>query len=137
MKSLAAEYADLPSGLDGDDDCGQMSAWYLLHRAWLLPPVTPASGDYMLGSARSSAACPSGWATASSLRSPPRETRQPTSTSNPRSLETGKPLEAPVITYDEIVGGAKLELVMAPEALGLGGDVDTEAAQGPRHRSRA
>ena len=25
----AAEYANLPSGIDGDDDCGQMSAWYL------------------------------------------------------------------------------------------------------------
>ena len=24
-----AEYAGTPAGLDGDDDCGQMSAWYL------------------------------------------------------------------------------------------------------------
>ena len=31
-----AEYANLPSGIDGDDDCGQMSAWYLVHRAGLL-----------------------------------------------------------------------------------------------------
>ena len=41
----AAEYANLPSGLDGDDDCGQMSAWYLF-TAMGFYPVNPASGDY-------------------------------------------------------------------------------------------
>ena len=28
----AAEYAGLPVGLDGDDDCGQMSAWLFVYR---------------------------------------------------------------------------------------------------------
>src|SRR3984893_9831614 len=42
-----AEYAGLPVGLDGDDDCGQMSAWYLF-TALGFYPVNPASGDYML-----------------------------------------------------------------------------------------
>jgi predicted alpha-1,2-mannosidase len=45
----SAEYAALPGGLDGDDDCGQMSAWYLF-TALGFYPVTPASGDYMIGS---------------------------------------------------------------------------------------
>jgi putative alpha-1,2-mannosidase len=38
-----------PSGIDGDDDCGQMSAWYLF-TALGFYPVNPASGDYMIGS---------------------------------------------------------------------------------------
>ena len=35
-----AEYANLPSGIDGDDDCGQMSAWYLFS-AFGFYPVKP------------------------------------------------------------------------------------------------
>src|SRR5204863_9593175 len=45
----AAEYGYDVGGLDGDDDCGQMSAW-LLFTAIGLYPVNPASGDYMIGS---------------------------------------------------------------------------------------
>ena len=44
-----AEYSNMPSGIDGDDDCGQMSAWYLF-TALGFYPVNPASGDYMIGS---------------------------------------------------------------------------------------
>jgi predicted alpha-1,2-mannosidase len=43
------EYANRPSGLDGDDDCGQMSAWYIF-TALGFYPVNPASGEYMIGS---------------------------------------------------------------------------------------
>ena len=45
----AAEYANLPAGLDGDDDCGQMSAWYLF-TAMGFYPLNPASGEYLIGS---------------------------------------------------------------------------------------
>lgn len=48
-KLAATEYAPIPGGLDGDDDCGQMSAW-LLFTAMGFYPVNPASGDYMIGS---------------------------------------------------------------------------------------
>ncbi len=41
--------ATTQGGLDGDDDCGQMSAW-LLFTAMGFYPVNPASGDYMIGS---------------------------------------------------------------------------------------
>jgi len=43
-----AEYANAPSGIDGDDDCGQMSSWYLF-TAMGFYPVNPASGDYTIG----------------------------------------------------------------------------------------
>jgi putative alpha-1,2-mannosidase len=35
-------------GLSGNDDCGQMSAWYLFSSLGFYP-VTPASGEYALG----------------------------------------------------------------------------------------
>jgi predicted alpha-1,2-mannosidase len=41
-------YADTPNGLIGNDDAGQMSAWYVFATLGLYP-VVPASGDYVLG----------------------------------------------------------------------------------------
>lgn len=42
-------YDDQPDGLSGNEDCGQMSAWYVFS-AMGLYPVNPASGIYDLGS---------------------------------------------------------------------------------------
>ena len=41
-------YRPLPDGLCGNDDCGQMSAWYLFS-AMGFYPVDPVSGEYVLG----------------------------------------------------------------------------------------
>lgn len=46
MKTL---YSNAPDGLCGNDDCGQMSAWYVLSAAGFYP-VTPGTTDYILGS---------------------------------------------------------------------------------------
>jgi predicted alpha-1,2-mannosidase len=46
---LATMYDDKPAGLCGNDDCGQMSAWYVLSALGFYP-VSPISGDYVLGS---------------------------------------------------------------------------------------
>jgi predicted alpha-1,2-mannosidase len=46
-KILAAEYSDGPGGLGGNDDAGQMSAWYMF-AAMGFYPVNPVSGEYML-----------------------------------------------------------------------------------------
>ena len=46
MKTL---YNNTPGGCCGNDDCGQMSAWYVLS-AMGFYPVSPASGVYVLGS---------------------------------------------------------------------------------------
>lgn len=43
------EYTDGPGGLSGNDDSGQMSAWYVF-AALGFYPVDPVSGDYQLGS---------------------------------------------------------------------------------------
>lgn len=42
-------YNSTPEGLCGNEDCGQMSAWYVLSSAGLYP-VNPASGVYIIGS---------------------------------------------------------------------------------------
>jgi predicted alpha-1,2-mannosidase len=41
-------YTNQPDGLIGNEDCGQMSAWYVLS-AMGFYPVTPGSGNYALG----------------------------------------------------------------------------------------
>jgi len=41
-------YIDKPDGLCGNDDCGQMSAWYLF-TAMGFYPVNPVGGDYVFG----------------------------------------------------------------------------------------
>jgi len=42
-------YTNTPAGICGNDDCGQMSAWYVF-TALGFYPVDPASGIYILGS---------------------------------------------------------------------------------------
>lgn len=45
---MKQHYQDRPDGLSGNDDCGQMSAWYLFSALGFYP-LTPASGEYALG----------------------------------------------------------------------------------------
>jgi predicted alpha-1,2-mannosidase len=44
---LAEEYSDGPGGLSGNDDAGQMSAWYIFGAIGFYP-VDPVSGEYQL-----------------------------------------------------------------------------------------
>ncbi|MEI6679101.1 MAG: GH92 family glycosyl hydrolase [Mariniphaga sp.] len=46
---LTQFYSNQPNGLCGNDDCGQMSAWYVLSSIGFYP-VNPASGEYVFGS---------------------------------------------------------------------------------------
>ncbi|MGW2109784.1 GH92 family glycosyl hydrolase [Streptomyces sp. NPDC001948] len=45
----AANYANRTDGLSGNEDCGQMSAWYVLSSLGIYP-VNPASAKYSVGS---------------------------------------------------------------------------------------
>lgn len=47
-KIMNTMYHDAPDGLIGNEDCGQMSAWYVLS-AMGFYPVTPGQPDYALG----------------------------------------------------------------------------------------
>lgn len=47
-KHIRENYFNRPQGINGNDDCGQMSAWYIFSVMGFYP-VTPASGIYVLG----------------------------------------------------------------------------------------
>ena len=46
---MNTQYNTTPNGLSGNEDAGQMSAWYVLSSIGLYP-MNPASGDYEIGS---------------------------------------------------------------------------------------
>jgi putative alpha-1,2-mannosidase len=46
---LKTQYNTTPNGLSGNEDCGQMSAWYVLSSMGLYS-MNPASGEYEIGS---------------------------------------------------------------------------------------
>ena len=48
-KILNTQYSTLPDGLSGNEDCGQMSAWYVMSAIGIFP-MNPASGQYEFGS---------------------------------------------------------------------------------------
>lgn len=107
-----AEYANQPSGIDGDDDCGQMSAWYIF-TAFGFYPVNPASGEYMIGSplfTRMSMRLANGKTfTVIAKNNSAENTYIRSATLN------GKPLTVPIVTYAQIMQGATLEFVMGPQ----------------------
>lgn len=46
---LTELYTNAPDGISGNEDCGQMSAWYVFSSLGFYP-VTPASNEYIIGS---------------------------------------------------------------------------------------
>jgi predicted alpha-1,2-mannosidase len=112
VRAIASEeYANQPAGLDGDDDCGQMSAWYLF-TALGFYPVNPASGDYMIGSPLFSQM--SLKLTNGKVFSVKAQNNSEKNVYIQSANLNGKPLIAPVITYEQIVEGGSLGLVMGP-----------------------
>lgn len=105
------EYADAVSGLDGDDDCGQMSAWFVFSALGFYP-VNPASGIYMIGSplvSRAEIALPGGRKfTVIAENNSPRNRYIQSATLD------GKPLDAPMIAWRDITAGKTLRLVLGP-----------------------
>ena len=108
----AAEYANLPSGIDGDDDCGQMSAWYLF-TALGFYPVNPASGDFMIGSplfSEMTLNLPSGKHF--------RVIAEGNSASNvyiQSATLNSHFLNIPLIHWEDILAGGELHFVMGPQ----------------------
>ena len=45
---LTTMYSNTPDGISGNEDCGQMSAWYVLSSLGFYP-VTPGSSQYVIG----------------------------------------------------------------------------------------
>lgn len=106
---LAANYKNRPDGLSGNDDCGQMSAWYLFSSLGFYP-LTPASGEYALGIPRFEEATlelPGGkhlTVKAEGVHAEPTLTRV---------LFNGRRLDRPFIRVSELLGGGVLEFLPA------------------------
>ena len=107
----AAEYGYDAGGLDGDDDCGQMSAW-LLFTAMGFYPVNPASGEYMIGSPLYRLITLK-LANGRTLRIE-AENNSPENVYIQSATLDGKPLNIPLITWEQIQSGATLHFEMGP-----------------------
>lgn len=113
VREIAAkEYDATPGGLDGDDDCGQMSAW-LLFTAMGFYPVNPAGGEYMIGSPMFRELSLS-LANGKTFRIKAESNSASNVYIESASLN-GTPLEQPVITWEQIQAGGELHFVMGPK----------------------
>ncbi len=105
-------YANRPDGLAGDDDCGQMSAWYIF-AALGFYPLNPASGEYLIGSplyGRIDLHLANGhtFSVIANNQSPANAYIQ-------SATLNGTPLVVPVIHWDDIQRGGVLEFTMGPK----------------------
>lgn len=106
---METQYNSRPDGLCGNEDCGQMSAWYVFS-AMGFYPANPASGIYILGSPMfEKVKIPLGEEKAFELNV--KSFGQPYIQS---ATINGQPLGRPYITHAELLAGASLELVMGP-----------------------
>ena len=113
VREIAAkEYDATPGGLDGDDDCGQMSAW-LLFTAMGFYPVNPASGEYMIGSPMYSQFSLT-LANGKTFRVEAKNNSEKNVYIQSAALN-GKELNAPVITWEQIQAGGVLHFEMGPK----------------------
>jgi predicted alpha-1,2-mannosidase len=105
-------YSNTPTGVLGNEDCGQMSAWYIF-TALGFYPVNPASAQYMIGSPLF---------TRATLNLPNGKRFEISAANNSAANAyiqsarlNGAPLVDPVITYEQLQAGGKLEFVMGPK----------------------
>ncbi len=108
---LDTMYDDTPEGLSGNEDCGQMSAWYVLSALGLYP-VNPASATYVLASPlfdRATVDLGEGRRfTVSVERSSPADVYVQSGTLG------GKPLPRAWLTHDEVMSAGELHVVLGP-----------------------
>lgn len=104
-------YSSAPDGLCGNDDCGQMSAWYVFS-AMGFYPVNPAEGVYALGVPALKSATIKAGEKAFTMRAPGLDEVN-------RYVVgvrlDGRPVDRLYISHDDILRGADLEFEMGPE----------------------
>ncbi|MEZ5305724.1 MAG: GH92 family glycosyl hydrolase [Pyrinomonadaceae bacterium] len=110
---LRHQYKPSPDGLGGNDDCGQMSAWFLLSSLGFYP-VAPASGQYQLGSPAVDSATLK-LENGKTLRIVARNQSDKNVFVSGVRLN-GKPVNREFLTYDEIMRGGDLVFEMSPAA---------------------
>lgn len=114
-KHTTENFRNKPIGINGNEDCGQMAAWYIFGVMGFYP-VAPASGEYAIGAPQF-----------------PSLTINFTAGGKPRTLEIiannlseankyvqrvtldGQPLRRPFISHQEVIKGRKLVFEMGAE----------------------
>ena len=104
-------YSTEPDGLSGNEDVGQMSAWYVMTTLGFYP-VEPAAGKYVLGVPLMDRA---EMDVEGGLFTIIREGYTPENRYVQSVELNGEPLERNYITHDEIVSGGELKFVMGSE----------------------
>ncbi len=104
-------YGNTPDALSGNDDCGQMSAWYIFNCMGFYP-TAPSSNIYNIGSPA--------LARVTMTMSNGKKVEVTTDNWSPENLYVeqlylnGEPWDKSYITYDDLRNGAKLHFVMSP-----------------------
>lgn len=109
---LNTMYTDKPDGLSGNEDCGQMSAWYVFSSLGFYP-VNPAEGKYIIGTPiydKAVIALPEGKSFTISANDVSSANKYIQS-----AQLNGKPLTRSYITHEEIENGGSLEFQMGNE----------------------
>ncbi len=103
-------YAPTPEGIIGNEDCGQMSAWYIFSSLGFYP-VCPGSNEFALTAPQFPKAV---------VRLANGRTLTVTADNPRRSVYIasvtldGKPIDRNYITYDELMQGGELHFVLQP-----------------------
>lgn len=100
-KIMDEQYFNLPDGLSGNEDCGQMSAWYIMSALGFYP-VEPASVNYWLGTPRYSNAIVN--------LTNGKKFKVIKNTKDNDVYLNGEKLDRNYITYEEIMEGGELLL---------------------------
>ena len=102
-------YTDGRDGLCGNEDCGQMSAWYIFS-AMGFYPVNPADGRFIIGSpvlGRAEITLPGG-----EIFTVTAENNSATRKNVGEVSLNGVKLDRNYITYEEIMAGGELRFIM-------------------------
>ena len=112
-QTMSLLYDNTRDGLPGNDDCGQISAWYVWS-AMGLYPVDPASGQYIIGSPvldRATIHLDPKYATGKTFTVIARN-NSPNNIYIVSATLNGKPLLRNYITHEELTAGGELVLEM-------------------------
>ena len=111
---MANLYTTKPDGLAGNEDCGQMSAWYLFSALGFYP-VNPADGKYILGSPEveyASLQLPEGKEFVIEAKN-----QSPSNIYVQNVTLNGKTLDAFYITHQQIMEGGRLVFEMTDKLI--------------------
>ena len=113
VRKVAALYNNTPAGIPGNDDCGQLSSWFVF-AALGFYPVNAATGVYVIGSPlvrRARIRNPAAGTTFVVVA----EDNSPKNVFIQRAELNGKPLARSWFTHADILAGGELRFQMGPK----------------------